>query len=63
MITKLSESGASLSKYILELSLLENIGKKYSPTAIVISAISLADSVYKTKSDIATLKEPAQIPK
>ena len=39
------------------------MGKKYSPVAIVISAISLADSVYKTKSDINCLKEPAQLPK
>ena len=61
--TKLSPTSISLSKYVLEFGLLENLGKKHSPAVMVLAAISLADSVYKSKSDLSAVKEAAKVSK
>ena len=46
------EKHISFCKYVLELSLFQGVAKTYSPYAMVVGALSLADSVFKTKSEL-----------
>ncbi len=45
----------SMGKYLLELSLFEGMGKTYCVRTLVLSALMLADSVLKGKSDTKPL--------
>jgi hypothetical protein len=40
-----------MCKFILELSLFEGLGREYCMKTMVLSALMLADSVLKTKSE------------
>lgn len=44
-----------MSKYIIELSLFEGLAKDYCMKTLVVSALMLADSLFKTKSDFKLL--------
>lgn len=46
----------SMCKFILELSLFEGLGKEYCTKTMVLSALMLADSVLKTKSESRMLE-------
>jgi hypothetical protein len=39
-----------MCKYLLELSIITNMGKKYDTNTLVFAAITLTDSIFKTKS-------------
>lgn len=42
----------SMCKYLLELSIISNLTKKYNINTLVFGAITLTDSIFKSKSEI-----------
>lgn len=54
-LTREASRTLNMCKYLLELALFENIGKDHCMKTLVLSAIMLADSVLKVKTDSAPL--------
>jgi hypothetical protein len=50
-LTREAQRTQAMCKYIIELSLFEGLAKEYCMKTIVLSALMLADSVLKVKSD------------
>ena len=48
----MDEKAVSLCKYLLEYSIFAGITKNYTPATLVMSAISLCESIFKTKYDV-----------
>jgi len=46
-----------MCKYLLELSQISNMAKKYDTSSLVFAAITLSDSIFKTKSEIKGIDE------
>jgi hypothetical protein len=44
-----------MCKYLLEIAIFEEMGKKYCMKTLVLTALMLADSILKTKSDSRAL--------
>ena len=49
---EMSEKSVSFCKYLLELALFEGVAKFYDPLTLVTAAISLSDSVFKSKTEL-----------
>ena len=45
------EKAVSLCKYAIETALFEGLGKKYTPLAMVMAALTLSENVIKTKME------------
>ena len=58
----MDEKSISFCKYLLEYSIFSGTARNYLPATMVMSAISLAESVFKTKFDVK-LQNTAKIPK
>ena len=44
-----------MCKFLLEISIISNFGKDFTINTLVLSAITLSDSIFKTKSDVKLL--------
>ena len=58
----MDEKSISFCKYLLEYSMFSGISRSYAPATLVMSAVSLAESVFKAKFDVK-LQNTAKIPK
>lgn len=58
----MDEKSINFCKYLLEYSMFSGLSRNYNPSVLVMSAISLCESVYKTKYDVK-LQNPTKIPK
>ena len=58
----MDEKSLSFCKYLLEYAMFAGLSRSYLPATLVMSAVSLAESVFKTKFDVK-LQNTAKIPK
>jgi hypothetical protein len=61
---KICVQNVCFCKYVIELALLNGkIVREYVPSTIVMAALMLADSIYRTKTDIKQLRLSAKAQK